>query len=98
MEEALHICAEVSLGARLPELAVVGGVHEGTVWTVEISGKGWSIAEGPMDPKGRRALSVLGILCVELPTHHLGRKEGPQGGRRITGKTRVSRQDLAMRW
>lgn len=52
------------------------------MWTVEMSSKGWSVAEGPMDSKGGRAVSVLRILCAELPTHHLGRK---RGSRRKTG-------------
>lgn len=68
------------------------------MWAVEVSAKGWSVAERPVDPKRGWALSVLRILCAELPAHHLGKKGGPQGGRRITGKIGVSGQALAMRW
>lgn len=57
--------------ARLPELAATGGVQKGTLGTVEVSGEGWGVAEGPMDSKHRRAVCVLRILFVELPTHHL---------------------------
>lgn len=63
--------------ARLPEWAVAGRVHEGTTWTAEISGKVWDVAEGPVDSKGGRAVSVLRILGAGIPTHHLGRKRGP---------------------
>lgn len=38
-----------------------------------MSSEGWNVAEGPMDSKDRRAVSVLRILCDELSTHHLGR-------------------------
>lgn len=30
--------------AGLPELAAAGGVHEGAMGTVEVSGEGWAVA------------------------------------------------------
>lgn len=68
--------------ARLPELAAAGGVQEGAIWTGEISGEGWGVAEGPMDSKGGGAVRVLRILCAGLPTHHLGRKRSTRGEER----------------
>lgn len=62
--------------ARLPELAATRGVQKGTLWTVEVSGEGWGVAEGPMDSKHGRAMCVLRILCVEPPAHHLAER-GP---------------------
>lgn len=40
-----------------------------------MSSEGWNVAEGPMDSKVGRAVSVLRILCAELSAHHLGRKK-----------------------
>lgn len=68
--------------ARLPELAAFGGVHEGTTRTVEVSGKGLRVAEGPMYSKHGRAVRILGFPGAGLPTHHLWRKRGPRGVRR----------------
>lgn len=67
--------------ARLPELTAVGRVHEGAMWTGKMSGEAWGVAEGPVDSKDGRAVSVLRILCAGLPTHHLGRKRGEEKGR-----------------
>lgn len=60
------------------------------MWTVEISGKGWGVAKGPMDSKGGRAVRILGLLGTRLPTHHLWRKRGARGVRRRTGSSRRS--------
>lgn len=68
--------------ARLPELAAAGGVHEGTAWTVEMSGKGRGVAEGPVDSKGGRAVRIMRLLGARLPTHHLWRKRGTHRVRR----------------
>lgn len=43
-----------------------------------MSGKGWGVAEGPKDSKDGGAVSVLRILGVRLPTHHLWRKRSIQ--------------------
>lgn len=74
---------EVSVVARLPELAVARGVQEGTVWTVEMSAKSWGVAEWPVDSKGGWAVRILGLLGARLPTHHLWRKRGVWGVRKM---------------
>lgn len=66
---------EVSLVTQLPELAMGEGIHEGAVWTVEMSGKGLGAAQGSMDSKGGRAVILWSNLVAELPTHHLERSK-----------------------
>lgn len=52
----------VSLAVKLPEFAVGRGVQKGTMWTIKMFGKGWGVAEGSMDSKAGRAVSVLRVF------------------------------------
>lgn len=87
------VCTKGPLVAGSPELAVAGGVHEGAVWTAEMSGEGWGAAEGPVDAQDGRAVSTPRLLGAGLPTHYLGGrgphgKGGERGGDGSVGKTR----------